>query len=88
LSSGTIRLLHTILDAALGDAVRWKRLATNVCDAVKLPRLSQREARPLDQEQAQRLLQVAQGNRLAYLLILALTTGMRLGEIVALRWMT
>jgi len=86
LSSGTIRLLHTIFDAALGDAVQWKRLAVNVCDAVKLPRLSQREARPLDQEQAQRLLRAAQGNRLACLLTVALTTGMRLGELLALRW--
>jgi integrase len=86
LSSGTIRLIHTILYTALGDAVRWKRLATNVCDAVKLPRLSQREVNPLDQEQAQRLLQAAQGNRLVYLLTVALTTGMRLGEILSLHW--
>src|SRR5712692_8680236 len=31
LSAGTVRLLHTILYAALQDAVRWKRLAINVC---------------------------------------------------------
>jgi integrase len=48
--------------------------------------LSQREVRPLDQEQAQRLLQAAQGNRLACLVTVALTTGMRLGELLALRW--
>jgi integrase len=86
LKSGTVRLLHTILYAALQDAMRWKRVAVNVCEAVKLPRYIQREVHPLDQEQARRLLQAAQGSRLDCILTLALTTGMRLGEILALRW--
>jgi integrase len=66
--------------------VRWKRVAVNVCEAVKLPRHIQREVHPLDQEQARRLLAAAQGSRLDCILTLALTTGMRLGEILALRW--
>ena len=86
LSAGTVRLLHTILYAALQDAVRWKRLAINVCDAVTLPRLTRPEIQPLDQEQAQQLLEAAKGNRLECLLTLAIATGMRLGEILALRW--
>jgi integrase len=86
LSAGTVRLLHTILYAALQDAVRWKRLAINVCDAVTLPRLTRPEIHPLNQEQAQRLLEAAKGNRLECLLTLAIATGMRLGEILALRW--
>jgi len=86
LKSGTVRLLHTILYTALKDAVHGKRLVVNVCEAVKLPRLTRREVKPLDQEQAQRLIQAAQGNRLECIITLALTTGMRLGEILALRW--
>jgi integrase len=53
---------------------------------VKLPRYTPREGYPLDQEQAQRLLRAAQGNRLECVITLAITTGMRLGEILALRW--
>ena len=86
LKPGTVRLLHTILHTALKDAVRWRRLSVNVCDAVKLPRHTQREGQPLEQEQAQRLVQAAQGSRLECIIILALTTGLRLGEILALRW--
>jgi integrase len=86
LKSGTVRLVHTILDAALQDAVRWKRLTFNVCETVKLPRHIQREVQPLDQEQAKRLLHAAKGSRLDCIIIVALTTGMRLGEILALRW--
>ena len=86
LKSGTVRPVHTILDAALQDAVRWKRLTINVCETVKLPRHTQREVQPLDQEQARRLLDAARGSRLDCILIVALTTGMRLGEILALRW--
>jgi integrase len=37
-------------------------------------------------EQAQRLLEVVRGDRLETLLTMALTTGMRRGELLALRW--
>jgi integrase len=86
LSAGTVRLLHTILYAALKDAVRWKRLAINVCEAVTPPRLAPHEIHTLDQEQARQLLHAAQGSRLDCLLTLAVSTGLRLGEILALRW--
>jgi|SRR5215469_3456937 len=39
ISAKTLRLFHAILGAAFKDAVRWRRLVYNVCDAVKLPRL-------------------------------------------------
>jgi len=86
LSAGTVRVIHAILFAALKDAVKWKRLAVNVCTAVTLPRLAQCERQPLTKEQALQLLEAAQGNRLECLLTLALATGMRLGELLALRW--
>src|SRR5215469_616465 len=86
LSAASVRLLHAILSAAFKDAVRWKRLAYNICTAVDPPRLPRHERRPLDRDQAQRLLAVAEGTRLECLLTLALATGMRLGELLALRW--
>jgi integrase len=86
LSAGTVRVIHAILFAALKDAVKWKRLAVNVCTVVTLPRLAQSERQPLTKEQALQLLEAANGNRLECLLTLALATGMRLGELLALRW--
>lgn len=86
LKASTIRLIFVILDAALKDAIRWKRLVVNVCEGAKLPRQTKREVPLLDQEQARRFLQAAQGNRLDCIITLALTSAMRLGEILALRW--
>jgi len=86
ISARTLRNFHAILSAAFKDAVRWRRLSYNVCDAVKLPRLNQRERKPLDQEQAKRLLSVAKGSPLECLFTLALVTGMRIGELLALHW--
>jgi integrase len=45
-----------------------------------------RDIQPLDQEQAKHLLVVARDSSLECLLTLAVATGMRLGELLALRW--
>jgi integrase len=86
LQSNTVRAFHVILSAALRDAVRWKRLPVNICTTVTPPRLTTHEIQPLSKEQARKLLEVAKESRLHCLLTLALATGMRLGELLALRW--
>jgi integrase len=58
----------------------------NVTEAVKLPRPIPKEMRPLSAEEARRLLRTARGERLEALYVLAVTTGMRQGELLALRW--
>ncbi|HEY6539795.1 MAG TPA: tyrosine-type recombinase/integrase [Ktedonobacteraceae bacterium] len=86
LAPRTLHNFHAILSTAFKDAVKWKRLSVNVCEHVTLPRISKYEVKPLDQEQAKRLLDVARGGRLECLLTLALVSGMRVGEMLALRW--
>jgi integrase len=86
LSTGVVRLQFTILSLALKDAVKRKRLAVNVCDVVTIPRLIKHAWQFLNREQAFHLLEAAKGSRLDCLLTVALTTGMRLGELLALRW--
>lgn len=86
LSSSTVNSLHAMLHKALDDAVRWNIVARNVCDAVKPPRRAYHEIQPLSMEQAQQLLVTAKGHSLEALFVLALTTGMRRGEILALKW--
>jgi integrase len=86
LSAKTIRSIHGILHKAFDDAVRWERLSRNVCDTVSLPKVTQHEIQPLTLEQAQKLLEAAKGHRLEGLLTVALATGMRRGEILALKW--
>src|SRR5258708_15929670 len=50
------------------------------------PPIDRYDAHTLTVEQAEKLLEAARGSRLDVLLILALTTGMRRGELLALRW--
>ena len=57
-----------------------------VCNAVTLPRLIPSDIHSLSKEEARRLLEVAKEGYLHCLLTLALATGMRLGELLALRW--
>lgn len=82
-----VSMVHVVLHKALDDAVRWNLVPRNVCDAVSLPRFSvESSIRSLTRDQAQKLLEVARGHRLEALLTVALVTGMRRGELLALRW--
>jgi len=85
-SAKTIHNIHGILHKALAQAVIWRLVSRNVCDGVTLPRLTRYEYQTLTAEQAQKLLEVARGHRLEMLLTLALTTGMRHGELLGLHW--
>jgi integrase len=86
LSSKTIHEIHGVLHLALDNAVRWNYVGRNVCDLVKPPRIVSREATPLTLEQAQVLLNKVREHRLEVLLTMAVVTGMRRGELLALRW--
>lgn len=86
LSPSTVNVLHAMLHKALDDAVRWDLIARNVCDAVSPPRRVHHEIKPLTLEQAQQFMFAAKGHNLEALFILAITTGMRRGEILALKW--
>lgn len=78
--------MHAILHKALSQASKWHMAPRNVTEAVSPPRSAPKEMRPLNSEEAHRLLQEARGNRLEALYVLAVTTGMRQGELLALRW--
>jgi integrase len=86
LSPTTVNTLHAMLHKALSDAVRLGLIARNVCDMVTAPRRAYHEITPLTIEQAQQLLAMVKGHKLEALFVLALTTGMRRGEVLALKW--
>ncbi|MCZ2153793.1 MAG: site-specific integrase [Bryobacterales bacterium] len=75
-----------ILNQALKQAVLWRILVFNPCDAAKPPRQEKTEMRALSPEQARRFLAVAREDDYAALWELALTTGMRPSEYLALQW--
>ncbi len=86
LSSKTVHEIHGVLHLALENAVRWNYVARNVCDLVTPPSIVSREATLLTLEQAQTLLSSVREHRLEVLLTMAVVTGMRRGELLALRW--
>ncbi|MGI9061942.1 MAG: tyrosine-type recombinase/integrase [Ktedonobacteraceae bacterium] len=86
LAPGSVRDIHMVLHKALENAVRWRFVGRNVCDDVSPPRQVKHEIQALTKEQAQQLLQTAQGHKLEGLITVALATGMRRGELLGLRW--
>lgn len=86
LSPKTINSVHGLLHKALDNAVRWDLVSRNVCDLVTSPRIVKRKIMPLTLDQARKLLDTAKGHRLEEFLILAVVSGMRRGELLALRW--
>jgi integrase len=86
LSSKVVHDIHGVLHLALKNAVRWGMVSRNVCDLVTPPRIVSREVVPLSVEQARILIKHVQGHRLEVLLATAVVTGMRRGELLALRW--
>lgn len=82
----TVRHIHALLHRSLRDAHRWGLVARNVADLVDAPRAPRNELRTLNRQEASRLLAAARADRLDALYVLALTTGMRQGELLALRW--
>lgn len=86
LSPGTVRRIHAVLSAALSRAVRWRLVPYNVCKEADPPRAEYSEIRPFNQDEARAFLVAAEGERHHALYCLALTTGMRRGELLGLPW--
>lgn len=86
LAPATVRQLHAVLHKALHTALRLGLVHRNVADMVDAPRVPRKEMAILSEEQAQSLLAAARGDRLEALYVVALGTGMRLGELLGLRW--
>jgi len=86
LAPKTVKYIHTTLHRALKQAVRWGLVPRNAAADADPPRVSTPEMRPLSPTQAGTLLQTAKGNRLEALYVLAVTTGIRQGELLGLGW--
>ena len=86
LAPRTIRLIHTVLHRALGQAKTWGLIRDNVTESVKPPPTPDQETSMLQPEQARELLERLRGHPLYLLASLALATGMRRNEMLALRW--
>jgi integrase len=85
-SAASVRKMHETLHKALKQAVRWGYMTKNPAADVDAPRVHTEEVHPLTRDEARRFLKVVRGDRLEALYVVALHTGLRQGELLALRW--
>jgi integrase len=88
LSPRSVRYVHVTLHKALKLAVQDGLIPRNVTEAVKPPQIQKEEMRPLTSGQAKTLLKFvrSEADRLEALYVMAVTTGLRQGELLGLKW--
>jgi integrase len=86
LSPTTVRYAYAVLRIALGRALKSGIVLRNVATLVDPPAKARREPHPLTADQARAFLDATRDDRLGPLYVLALATGLRQGELLALRW--
>ncbi len=82
----TINITHRILHCALEKAMRYGFIVSNPCHRAELPHAQQREMCVLDERQISLFLDAAMTSPHYALYRLAITTGMRQGELLGLKW--
>ena len=86
LSPRRVQYLRAVLRCALNQALRWGLVSRNAAALANPPKMERYEIRPWTPEQARRFLDEIRGDRLEALFTLALATGARQGELLALQW--
>jgi len=86
LSARTVQYHHRILSEALGHAVKMGLVGRNVAEVVDPPRPEHKNMANLATEDVPKFLEAASETHYYVLFYTALYTGMRLGELLGLRW--
>ena len=86
LNPKTIKNIHGCLHKALDIALRLEYISKNPSSNCILPRIEQTEIHPLDTPDLSKLLQVLKGHEHEALILTAIFTGLRSGELLGLTW--
>lgn len=86
LSPTTVLKHHAVLHEALYHATKWGLIPRNPADLVEPPRKAKPEMNVLGPDEVPALLEALRGSYLYLPAFLAIYTGMRLSEILGLRW--
>lgn len=88
LSSQTIMHHYRLLNTILNTAVEWNLLLNNPAERIRRPRVEQRETLSLDDDEVAEMLTLLESAPLKYqaAVYIAVFGGLRLGEVVALKW--
>ena len=86
LASSSVMKIKIVINASLKQAVKNRLIPFNPTEAVTPPKMTRREIRVLTPEEQDKFMGELKGHRLEALFKLALATGMRKGELLALTW--
>jgi len=86
LSATTVGHIHARIHTALNQAMKRGLIFRNVASLVSPPKRQPREMKTLSQSESRKLLKAAKNEKLEALFTLALTSGLRRGELLALSW--
>lgn len=86
LSSQTVVHCHNVLHKALQQAVKLKYIPYNVTEFTEVPSIKRKDINPMTEDQAKQFLKAVNHHRLYASFLLDLSTGLRLGELLALAW--
>jgi integrase len=85
MAESTVKRMHSILHAALKQAMRWDLITSNPADRIEPPRPARKRRQAPSDELLTAILAAAGDDMICYLR-LAAVTGARRGQMVALRW--
>jgi integrase len=86
LSARTVQYCYAILRRSLNEAVKLNLIARNPVTVLDAPKSLKTEAKYLTPDQARTFLSSVKGERLECLYTLAITLGLRQGELLGLTW--
>ena len=86
LAPSTVRHAHAVLHGALKQAMAWQLVARNVADGVVKPTAKPKPVVAWTAEESRRFLSAVSDPDRRVLYRLALDSGMRIGELLALTW--
>lgn len=86
LSDENIQKCHTLINESMKLAKAWKMISDNPVDVVKRPTARKKEMQVWSKEESHQFLKAAADDPLYIVFLIALSTGMRQGEILGLRW--
>ncbi len=81
-----VKKVWSTLRTALNKAVKQKRIKSSPCDATSPPKVERKEMMALSPEQANQYLKVFDVTDIGAAITIAIGSGLRRGELVALRW--
>ena len=86
LAPATVRKQFMILNSALEKAVANELITKNPCQHIELPPLEQKKIKAFTLDEENKFIEISKDDKLYTLFVVAIDSGLRLGELLALTW--